>query len=66
MLAARRVAGARVASKGTARVARPAPVSRARTTKAMAYKVTLKTPSGERGAVCDRGPGSPQRGVPRP
>jgi hypothetical protein len=47
MLAARRVAGVRVASKGAARVARPAAVSRTRTTKAMAYKVTLKTPSGE-------------------
>jgi hypothetical protein len=47
MLAARRVAGVRVAQKGAARVARPATVSRSRTTKAMAYKVTLKTPSGE-------------------
>lgn len=31
-----------------ARQARPAAVSRARCTRAMAYKVTLKTPSGER------------------
>ena len=31
----------------TARGVRAAPVSRSRCTKAMAYKVTLKTPSGE-------------------
>lgn len=30
-----------------ARSTRAAPVSRSRCTKAMAYKVTLKTPSGE-------------------
>ncbi|KAI8467501.1 MAG: chloroplast ferredoxin [Monoraphidium minutum] len=50
MLAARRVAGVRVAQKAT--VARPATVSRARCTKAMAYKVTLKTPSGDKVIEC--------------
>lgn len=45
MLTARRVAGVRM---GAARgLARPATVSRSRTTKAMAFKVTLKTPSGK-------------------
>lgn len=44
MLVARRVAGCRVAQGQ--RVARPATVNRTRCTKAMAYKVTLKTPSG--------------------
>ncbi|GBF94119.1 chloroplast ferredoxin [Raphidocelis subcapitata] len=49
MLCARKVA---VASKGAARVARPATVSRSRCTKAMAYKVTLKTPSGTQTIEC--------------
>jgi hypothetical protein len=44
MLAARRVAGVRVSQRSSVRAA---PVSRARCTKAMAFKVTLKTPSGE-------------------
>jgi hypothetical protein len=43
MLAARRVAGVRVSQKAGVRAA---PVSRSRCTKAMAFKVTLKTPSG--------------------
>ncbi|GBF98285.1 hypothetical protein Rsub_10948 [Raphidocelis subcapitata] len=48
MLCARRVA----VSKGAARAARPAPLSRSRCTKAMAYKVTLKTPSGTQTIEC--------------